>query len=130
MMASDEARINRSDIRAQLTDLLASADRVLPTSAMTSVYRHLCWYLYVQIAVAHALHRVRLELRRQAWPSPVTRNAMARSRAPGRPWLDLTVPNTVSDENCGGGDGHAPWTRRAGAWCGTERRAPDPAVTG
>ena len=23
---------------------------------------------------------------------------MARSRAPGRPWLDLTVPNSVSDE--------------------------------
>src|ERR1700749_2260797 len=69
MMASDETRINRSDIRAQLTDLLASADKVLPTSAMTSVYRHLCQRLYIQTAVAHALHRVRLELRRQAWRS-------------------------------------------------------------
>src|ERR1700760_1296802 len=98
MMASDEARINRSDIRAQLTDLLASADKVLPTSAMTSVYRHLCQRLYIQTAVAHALHRVRLELRRQAWPSLVARNAwcavvrqVALARSDGAK-LDGTAP--------------------------------------
>ena len=61
--------------------------------------------MYTRIAVAHALHRVRLGLRRLAWPSLVARHAVTRCRAPGGPWLDLTVPNSVSDENCGGSDG-------------------------
>ena len=41
------------DIRAQLTDLFASADRFLPTSAMTSVYRQPCYEcIYILLLLA------------------------------------------------------------------------------
>jgi hypothetical protein len=66
--------------------------------------------LIIVYTICHncALRHVRLELRRQAWPSLVARNVVTRCPAPSGPWLDLTVPNSVSDENCGGGDGRAP----------------------
>ena len=45
----------------------------------------------------------------------VARNAMPRRRVPSGSCLDLTVPNSVSDENCEGGNGGVPPTHRAGA---------------
>src|SRR4051794_29247870 len=61
--------------------------------------------MYIRSAVAHALYRVRLALRRLAWPSRVARHAVTRCGAASGHWLDLMAPNSVSDENCGGGDG-------------------------
>jgi len=46
--------------------------------------------------------------------------AVVRQVGTGSIWR-CRIPS--DDENCGGGDGGAPWTRHAGAWCGTERRA-------
>jgi hypothetical protein len=104
MMASDEVRINRSDIRAQLTGFFSNAEQrrqfLANISHGFSILAIILIFVYI-IGHSCALRHVRLELRRQVWPSLVARNAVASRHAPSGPWLDLTAPNSVSDENCG-----------------------------
>jgi hypothetical protein len=98
MMASDEARIHRSDIRAQLTGLFDSAEQrrqflanISHGFGIPAIILILVYTTYYNCALCH----VRLKLWRQVWPSLVARNGVASRHAPSGHWLDLTVPNSV-----------------------------------